>query len=252
MQTRVGYNVVLPPSYESQPEKRYPVIYWLHGGGGNESSTLFTAKIWQELFEQAEIQEVILVYPNGYRSGYMDHHDGKVMVESMIIGELIPRVDQTLRTIANRGGRAVHGFSMGSSGSLKFAIKYPDMFCAAVAGGGGSINLETTQDQWILDILERNLASDPAAIRENNTYYFLEKNHQKVRDNGVRFLLLCGDADKWLASAVEFDAALKAKSIACELIKVAGVKHDQRKVYAAEGQRAARFQDRVFRGLTDR
>ncbi|MEK6239190.1 MAG: esterase family protein, partial [Planctomycetales bacterium] len=120
MKTTVGYSVILPPGYETG-NRRFPVVYWLHGGGGNECSSLFTADAWRELYKRGEVQEVILVYPNGFRSGYMDHHDGKIMTESMIIRELIPRIDRRYRTIASRAGRAVHGFSMGASGSLKFA-----------------------------------------------------------------------------------------------------------------------------------
>ena len=163
MKTNVGYSVVLPPSYE-EGSNRYPVVYWLHGGGGNELSCLFTSRVWYQLFEAMTIREVILVYPNGHRSGYMDHHDGKVMVETMIIQELVPRIDSRFRTIPTRAGRAVHGWSMGASGSLKFAIKYPEMFCAAVAYGGGAIDLANTDSRFVLNVLERNLNSDPNLI----------------------------------------------------------------------------------------
>lgn len=247
MKTKVGYNVVFPPSYETRPDKRYPVVYWLHGGGGNESSSLYMVKYWADLYAAGEIDEVILVFPNGHRSGYMDHHDGSVMMESMMIKELIPRVDQTLRTIASREGRAVHGFSMGSSGALKFVIKYPNLFCSAAAGGGGAIDLEKSSDPFILKILERNFASDPELIRKNNTYRMLEANHAEIRRLGIRFLLVCGGADSWLKSATTFDAVLRERGIDCELVVVPEVAHNSRKVYEAEGARVARFQDEVFR-----
>ncbi len=248
MGIEVGYCVVLPPSYERDTARRYPVVYWLHGGGGNETTGLFTASFWSELYSRQGrgIREVILVYPTGYRSGYMDHHDGKTMVESMIVRELVPRIDATLRTVATRDARAVHGFSMGSSGALKLTIKYPDLFCAAVAGGGGAIDLEHTTDPWLLDILRRNLNSDPELIRQNNTYHFLEKNHAVLRERGTRFLLICGDADKWKASAVTFRDALLAKELPCELSLVPGVGHNARRVYEAKGVEAALFQDAVF------
>jgi S-formylglutathione hydrolase FrmB len=247
MKVRVGYNVVLPQAYTRDPNRRFPVVYWLHGGGGNESSSLFTAKAWTDLIQAKEIDPVILVYPSGFRSGYMDHADGKVMVESMIIRELIPRIDREYRTIAKRTGRAVHGFSMGSSGALKFAIKYPDLFCAAMGAGGGAINLEETKDPWLLNILERNLNSDPKLIQQNNTYHFLAKNHETVVRNGTRFLLLCGDRDVWLKSAETFQSALLEKDIPCELIKVPGVAHSLRGVFRAEDKRSARFQDAAFK-----
>ena len=249
MKTAVGYNVILPPSYEREKARRFPVVYWLHGGGGNESSSLFTAKNWRDLYGKGDagIDEVILVYPNGFRSGYMDHADGTTMVESMIIKELIPRIDATLRTIAKREGRAVHGFSMGSSGALRFAIKYPHLFCSAAAGGGGAIDLEKTQDSWILDILQRNLNSEPARIREHNTYHFLELHHARLRKLGTRFLLICGDADKWMKSAEVFHADLRAREISSRLVSVPGIGHNVRKVYELRGAEAARFQDAAFK-----
>jgi dipeptidyl aminopeptidase/acylaminoacyl peptidase len=177
----------------------------------------------------------------------MDHHDGKVMVETMVIRELIPRIDERYRTIASRAGRAVHGFSMGASGALKFTIKYPEMFCAAVAYGGGAIDLANTRNQFVLDILERNLKSDRDLVRQNNTYHFLEKKHTAVRENGTRFFLICGDEDSWKESAVTFQAALKARGIPCDLTLVPDAGHDLRKTFAARGEAAALFQDELFK-----
>lgn len=246
MKMTVGYSVVLPPGYAST-NKRYPVVYWLHGGGGNECSSLFTAAAWRELFEAEKIQDVILVYPSGFRSGYMDHHDGKVMVETMIIRELIPRIDQRFRTINTRSGRAVHGSSMGSSGALRFVIKYPQLFCSAVAWGGGAIDLANTQNEFVLKVLERNLKSDPRLIRQHNTYHFLKQNQATVRELGTRILLICGDVDPWKESAITFQADLTTASIPCDLTLVPNVAHNLRRTFAAQGRAAALFQDKVFR-----
>lgn len=245
MQTKVGYSVVLPPGYADSKE-RYPVVYWLHGGGGNESYSLSTARSWRELYETDAIRPVILVYPSAFRSRYMDHHDGKIIVESMIIKELIPLIDATYRTIATRAGRAAHGFSMGASGSLKFAIKYPEMFCSAVAYGGGAVDLEKSTSPFIVNILKRNLNADPKLIRKNNTYHFLEQNHDVVRRLGIRFFLICGDKDSWMKSAVTFQQALHDKKIPCELARVPEVGHSLSGLTKAEGQAAARFQNEVF------
>jgi enterochelin esterase-like enzyme len=245
MGTRVGFNVVLPPGYDYS-RTSYPVVYWLHGGGGNESSDLATAQTWLGLYDTREVRSVILVYPNGHRSGYMDHADGKTMVESMIVRELVPIVESRFRTIPSRDGRAVHGFSMGASGALKLLFKYPDLFASAVAYGGGSIDLESTEDPWILDILDRNLASDPGRIRENNTYRFLEENHGVVRAAGGEVLLICGSEDPWLQSAVDFRTALERKGVPVELLEVEGSGHDLGALVDARGRDAALFQDEIF------
>lgn len=235
----------MQPGYENS-KARYPVVYWLHGGGGNESSSLPTVRPWHELYKTSEIRQVILVYPNGFRFGYMDHHDGKIMVESMIIQELISLIDSKYRTIATREGRAAHGFSMGASGSLKFAIKYPQLFCAAVAYGGGAVDLEKSTSAFIVNILKRNLNADSALIRQNNTYHFLQQNHGAVRSNRIACRLICGDKDSWMQSAETFQKALRGKDIPCELIIVPGVTHSLSGLTKAEGKTAARLQDRVF------
>lgn len=251
MKTTVGYSVVLPPSYESQGDARFPVIYWLHGGGGNECSSLFTSQVWRKLYADEDLQEVILVYPNGFRSGYMDHIDGKVMVETMLIRELIPQIDRDYRTRRGAEGRAVHGFSMGASGALKFAIKYPEMFCAAVAYGGGAIDLERSDRQFVLDILKRNLNSDPALIRQNNTYHYLKKNHDSVKKQGTRFLLICGAEDSWKDTAVSFHAALREKQIPSDLKIVPQAGHDLPTLIEAEGVTAAQFQNEIFQARNE-
>ena len=245
MMTEVGYSVILPASYDTG-DQRYPVVYWLHGGGGNESSCLFTSMAWCELVAAKQAKEVILVYPNGYRSGYMDHSDKQVMTESMIIHELLPRIDARFRTIATRAGRAVHGFSMGASGCLKFVTKYPNLFCSAVAFGGGAVNLQRTQRPFVLNILQRNLASDAGLIQQNNTYHFLEKNQDILRRNDTRILLICGEKDVWLPTARTFHRALNDRKLASRLITVPYVGHDLPGLTASTGRTATMFQDRVF------
>ncbi|WP_413431437.1 alpha/beta hydrolase-fold protein [Crateriforma spongiae] len=127
----IGYSVYLPPGYETS-NQRYPVVYYLHGAGGSESSSREFAWAVKQAIADKAIQPVIYVFPNGgQRSGYRDWDDGTVMTESWIIQELIPHIDTTFRTIANRDGRALCGWSMGGGGSLRFAMKYPNLFCAA-------------------------------------------------------------------------------------------------------------------------
>ncbi|MEO1526174.1 MAG: alpha/beta hydrolase-fold protein [Planctomycetota bacterium] len=250
MPSVMGYSVVLPPGYDSETDRRYPVVYWLHGGGGNECSDVWNSRIWGKLSGEGEIGEVILVYPNAGRSSYWDHHDGKVRMESFIVHELIPEVDATFRTDARRQARAVHGFSMGASGALKFAIKYPELFCSAVAYGGGAIDLETTQDAFVKRFVQRNLNSDPELIRKNNTYRMLRENQDRLRKRGVRFLLICGNEDAWKASAVTFHEELRGSGLDCECLLLPGVGHEIGKLMQAKGRTAALFQDDIFRSVS--
>jgi len=60
------------------------------------------------------------------------------MSESVIMQDVIPFIDANFRTIANRSGRAIEGFSMGGRGAIKLAFKYPDQFCSTIAYAGAT------------------------------------------------------------------------------------------------------------------
>lgn len=141
MQREIGYSIYLPPSYKTSSNRRYPVVYYLHGASGSESSSREFAWAVQKGIAEGVISESIYVFPNGgHYSGYRDWDDGTVMAETWIIRELIPHIDANYRTIATRDKRALCGWSMGGGGSLRFLTKYPDMFCAA-ATLGAALNM---------------------------------------------------------------------------------------------------------------
>src|SRR5436190_1973452 len=135
MKVDVGYNIYLPPGYAAAAaDRRYPVIYWLHGLGGNETSGMFPTAIVDRAIKDKSIPPLIVVFVNGGpRTRYHDSTDGKIMAEPLVAKELIGHIDQTFRTIASPDGRAISGMSMGGNGSLKFAFKYPELFSSAVA-----------------------------------------------------------------------------------------------------------------------
>ena len=126
MGCEVGYCIYLPPGYDQEPNKRYPVIYNLHGAGGNEVHSQNNAKVLQEGIVSGKLPPMIMVMPNGGQySFYKDSYDKKVMAESTLIGELIPHIDQAYRTIAARHGRCIEGHSMGGRGATRLAMKHP-------------------------------------------------------------------------------------------------------------------------------
>ena len=132
--TDVGYSIYLPPGYE-QGTQRYPVLYYLHGAGGNESGgprTVVPRLI--EAQRAGTVPPFIVVFPNGgLATWYADSFDGKLPIETMIIRELIPHVDATYRTQADRAGRAISGMSMGGFGAIVLGMKHADLFSSVVA-----------------------------------------------------------------------------------------------------------------------
>lgn len=128
----VGYVVWTPPDYDGSGDTRYPVIYFLHGMGGNEASDSagFSSQIAQGI-RDGSVPPVICVFPNGGRSGY------RGTVETMIVDELIPLIDKSYPTTAEAKSRAVAGFSMGGAGAVRLSVMHPELFCAAGSWGGG-------------------------------------------------------------------------------------------------------------------
>jgi len=132
----VGYNVFLPPSYADSPDRQYPVTYFLHGAGGDESATEFVYQVIDGI-RNGNGRETIFVFVNGGAySMYRDDPAHNVMPETLIIRELIPEIDKVFRTTGTGSGRSIAGFSMGGSASIRLALKYPDSFCAAVSISG--------------------------------------------------------------------------------------------------------------------
>ena len=166
----VGYAVWTPPNFDTSGKTRYPVVYFLHGSGGTEASdsggfsSLLAGGIRKGNFPAA-----ICVFPNGGRSGYRGE------VESMIVGELIPKIDQDYLTRAEASGRAVTGFSMGGAGAVRLSILHPDLFCAASGWGGALSRRGRGEDSPLL----------PAA----------KANAETMKANNFALLTINGDQD---------------------------------------------------------
>ena len=141
----VGYAVWTPADYDTQSSKRYPVLYFLHGAGGNEIMDAASFSGWlSKAIDQEHIPPVICVFPNGGMSGYRDS------VERMIVNELVPLIDKKYRTLANPGSRVLAGFSMGGAGSVYLMVRHPDLFASASSMGGGiRMENDAIQDEII-------------------------------------------------------------------------------------------------------
>jgi len=125
-----SYNVYLPTGYE-ESASRYPVLYLLHGNAQSFESWAERGDILataDALIAGGEIPAAIIVMPDAGTSWYVDR---KEPMETAILRELIPDVQTQFRTIPARDGRVIAGLSMGGYGSLRFVLRYPDMFAAA-------------------------------------------------------------------------------------------------------------------------
>lgn len=129
--TTVTYDILLPREYNDNKEKRYPVVYCLHGYGDDNTSwnghyMACEAKITS--LENNGLEPMIYVFPNGWKTYWCDRYDGTFPYMTMLATELVPLIDATYRTIADRGHRAITGYSMGGFGAMVTAMKHPELF----------------------------------------------------------------------------------------------------------------------------
>lgn len=169
----VGYVVWTPPGFEASGTVRYPVVYFLHGMGGSEKSDAagFSARVAKAI-EANEFPEAICIFPNGGRSGYRGN------VESMIIEELIPLVDQSYPTVSHYSGRVICGFSMGGAGSIRLSLLHPELFCGAGSWGGALSWRGSPSESPLLPIAEKN-----AEQLKKQQFAFLAINGDEDRPN---------------------------------------------------------------------
>ena len=142
MNTSVKYSIYLPESYDGT--KKYPVLYMLHGYGGNNNDWLQdnTGGIWagggtmpayaREYAEKTG-KELIIVAPDGGNNFYCDGYNGGPKYMSFFFQEFIPYIESTYAIKAEKKSRAIGGLSMGGYGSLYYGALHPEMFCYVYA-----------------------------------------------------------------------------------------------------------------------
>lgn len=226
MKRDVGYCIYLPPSYAQNLKLRYPVIYHLHGAGGNETRSVYSAKVLHEGILAGRWPELIMVFPNGGRSTmYQDSADGRFMAETTFMKELIPHIDATYRTIAEPKARCIEGFSMGGRGSTHLAMRYPEMFGSLFNQSGNVYHVSDVSkapNPYLGDESERLKANDP--------YLNLLMNLAFIKAN-LRIQVACGTADPdHLTTVREYHTALTAAGVPHSYFEVEGLAHSQQKM----------------------
>lgn len=129
------------------PEEKgdHPVVYLLHGYGGN-------ARTWMgiepELPEIADRYGIILVCPDGKNSWYWDSPKNPAYrYETFVSKELVAYIDKNYPTIADRKARAITGLSMGGHGAMWLAFRHKEVFGAAGSTSGG-VDIRPFPNNW--------------------------------------------------------------------------------------------------------
>jgi enterochelin esterase-like enzyme len=167
--------VYLPPGYDSS-STRYPVLYLLHGAGGDQ--TTWTERqqahvILDNLIADGDLDPLIVVMPYGYTSRLPDgerrrgaegyKQDMEEFARDFIL-DLIPLVESRYRVEADREHRAIAGLSMGGGQSFAIGLTHPDLF-STVAGFSSAMQIANSPDWGGID-MAATLAANVDAINE--------------------------------------------------------------------------------------
>jgi S-formylglutathione hydrolase len=164
--------VYLPPTYDRNPAKRYPVIYLLHGYGhdprqwvSGRFQGMNLGEAIDKLIGEGRISEMIVVMPNARNRYHGSHYVNSEVTgrwADAIARELVAYIDIKYRTIASPHSRGIAGWSMGGRGALYLALMYPGVYGAVYGLSSGYFDFAhspiVTDDVWerVLSIMQGN------------------------------------------------------------------------------------------------
>ena len=200
-----AYRVYLPPDYLTSPERRYPVLYMLHGAGGNytEWSDSFLPEQVDRMIVADQIQPMIVVMPDDGESTYWANWDNGPRWGDYVTDDVVTTIDQRYRTLSSPADRAIGGLSMGGLGALNLAFQHPDVF-GVVGSHSPSVRLEPDPDLWFLtgdNFWEHN----PIWLADNATGL-----------DGLKIWLDVGTDDWWLPNIETLHSSFVAAGLRVE------------------------------------
>lgn len=167
--------VYLPPDYEAQSKKRYPVLYLQHGGGEDETGWIRQGRanvILDNLIAAGEAKPMIIVMAYGYArragspigtpQGAQARNEMATIFEEDVTQVLIPFVDKTYRTLPDRDHRAMAGLSMGGFQTFHITTRHLDLF--SHIGGFSGIGGMLEDRKWDFKTDFNGVFADPAAF----------------------------------------------------------------------------------------
>lgn len=220
LQREVRYCAILPPSYDSAKSRRYPVLYFLHGLGGNEQFLVSSGgwNIIEDLWQQHKIGEFLIVTPDADTSFYINSRDSHVRYEDFFVREFIPFIDRTYRASPARHSRGIAGISMGGYGALHLAFRHPELFVSVSANSAAlldkfpDVKFANPQQSIFLRVLRAfGTPPDPAFWHRNDPLVLARTANLA----GLRIYFDCGAQDDY---GFERDASVLDKILSARKI----------------------------------
>lgn len=236
MDIDVGYCIYLPPSYEQDANRRYPVVYYLHGGRpGSELKAINLVTYIDRAIRAKTMPDTIYVFVNG---GPVSHYNlpqrDNAQGEDVFIHELIPHIDTSYRTIANRSGRGLEGFSQGGRGTMRISLKHPQLFCSAAAGGGGYATEKRISE-------EGGRESDQLVFADGDNTWDLARVYAAEHKAPYKLLIFVGTKGFNYENNREYMGFLDSLGIPFDKLIVKDAPHSARDIYEKQGKAILTF-----------
>ena len=252
VKAKVSYFLYTPEIYGTEKERRFPVLYWLHGTGGGAQGIAPLSAFFDRAIREGKIPPMLIVFPNGLSSSmWCDSKDGAVPMETVVVKELIPHIDATFRTIAKREGRIIEGFSMGGYGAARLGFKYPDLFANISILAGGPLDLEfkgpraTGNPKEREGILQTTYGGDMEYFKTQSPWMLAEQNNATVRERtNVRVVVGADDFTAGLNRKLA--AHLKQVGIPHTFTEIPQIAHSTMPLLNAHGEKNWEFYRNAF------
>lgn len=191
------FNIYLPDNYQASG-LRYPVLYLLHGNLGTEESWVRNGNIAQTadaLTAAGKIPAQLIVVPADPKFWWADGAEEKSL--TAFVNDLVPHIDENFRTLSQREGRAIGGYSAGGFGAVNIALQFPEMFAAAAPlSPAVYVPVPPNDSSAVLqDTFLTNGEFDPRVWESMNWVSFIEQ--YKSRGIVVPFYINTGDHDRF-------------------------------------------------------
>jgi len=242
----VGYCIYLPAEYDAAETvlEKFPVVYYLHGGRpGSELKSVKLAEQIHQHIEAGDVPPMIYVFVNGGPVSHYNMPDREhAMGADVFIKELIPHIDATYRTIAERSGRGIEGFSQGGRGTTRLMFRCPEFFGSAAPGGAGHATEKL--------ISENNGMENPQLVfQPGDNTYDLARRYAQTRKAGsleLPILIHVGTKGFNYQNNLAYMKFLEELNIPFQRLIVEDAPHSASDIYRKKGLEIMQFHAKNF------
>lgn len=215
----IPVTVITPDAYSQAGDARFPVVYALHGAGGDNVSYAGADRALRTLADRCQV--VIVCPDGGQTSWWLDSPiDPAYQYETFVARELVAFMDKRYRTMAQRDKRAIIGGSMGGHGACYIGIRNKSVF-GAVGNIFGGVDLRPFPDNWDIKLRIGSIQEHP----ENWERFSVVNNLGDLKDGELAIISMVGSNDFFLQVNRDFNALLQKMGVQHYYIEAKGA-HD--------------------------